>query len=199
MDESDGNRDSSFSGDASTSREEEVPMIDDDDRRPPLPFPERNSVFHNAPYFPATDNEEAVQLARDDTCSYIVVTLTFWFFVSMTLILGVYGPASLQLGPNSSILIKPNPLFVKNIKVEEMDDANNRPTVYGFYENPSLDVFATSFEAYRTSLPANTNKQWIYYLNQGSQINISYSVKSSSSFAVVLIIAQVNELQEAKS
>lgn len=111
----------------------------------------------------------------------------------MTLILGVYGPANLQLGPNSSILIKPNPLFVKNIKVEEMDDANNRPMVYGFHENPSLDGLATSSEAYRTSLPANTNKQWIYYLNQGSQINISYSVKSSSSFALILIIAQGSE------
>ncbi|KAK6779728.1 hypothetical protein RDI58_021912 [Solanum bulbocastanum] len=201
MEESDRNRsfssevrDEQFSGDASMSRhEEEVPVIDDDDRRPPLPFPERSNVFHNAPYFPATDNEEAVRLARDDTCSYIVVILTFWFFVSMTLILGVYGPGNLQLGPNSSILIKPNPLFVKNIKVEEMDGANNRPTVYGFYENPSLDVLATSSEAYRTSLPANTNKQWIYYLNQGSQINISYSVKSSSSFGLVLIIAQGSE------
>ncbi|KAJ8550938.1 hypothetical protein K7X08_000308 [Anisodus acutangulus] len=200
MEDSDRNRSllpEQFSGDASasTSREdEEVPVIDDDDRRPPLPFPERNnSVFHDAPYFPATDNEEAVRLARDDKCSCIVVILTFWFFVSMTLILGIYGPANLQLGPNSSILIKPNPLFVKNIMVEEMDDANNRPTLFGFSENPSLDVFATSSEAYRTSLPANTNKQWIYYLNQGSQINISYSVKSSSSFGLVLIIAQGSE------
>ncbi|XP_009796832.1 E3 ubiquitin-protein ligase APD2 isoform X1 [Nicotiana sylvestris] len=193
----DSDRNPSFSGDASAStsrEEEEVPVIDDDDRRPPLPFPERNSVFHNAPYFPAADNEEAVvPLARDDTWSCVVVVLTFWFFVSMTLILGVYGPSNLQLGPNSSILIKPNPLFVENIKVEEMDDANTRPMVYGFYENPSLDVLTTFSEAYKTSLPANTNKQWIYYLNQGSQINISYSVNSSSSHSLVLIIAQGSE------
>ncbi|KAH0635764.1 hypothetical protein KY289_035679 [Solanum tuberosum] len=66
-------RDEQFSSDASMSRhEEEVPVIDDDNRRPPVPFPERNNVFHNAPYFQATDNEEAVRLARDDTCSYIV-------------------------------------------------------------------------------------------------------------------------------
>lgn len=82
MEESD--RNPSFSGDtsASTSRdEEEVPVIDDDDRRPPLPFPERNSVFHNAPYFPAADNEEAVvPLTRDDTWSCVVVVFTFWFF-----------------------------------------------------------------------------------------------------------------------
>lgn len=88
MEESDRNRsfpsdfrDDQFTGDTSTSREEEeVPVIDDDDRRPPMPFPESNSVFHNAPYFPATDNEEAVRLARDETCSYIVVILTFWLF-----------------------------------------------------------------------------------------------------------------------
>lgn len=39
-----------------------------------------------------------------------------------------------------------------------MDDANTRPMVYGFYENPSLDVLTTFSEAYKTSLPANTNK-----------------------------------------
>ena len=88
MEESDWNqsfsseiRDEQFTGDVSISRhEEEVPVIDDDDRRPPLPFPERNDVFHNASYLPATDNEEVVRLDRDDTCSYIVVILTFWLF-----------------------------------------------------------------------------------------------------------------------
>lgn len=37
--------------------------------------------------------------------------------VSMTLILGVYGSVTLQLGPNSSILVQPSPLFVQSVKV----------------------------------------------------------------------------------
>lgn len=35
----------------------------------------------------------------------------------MTLILGVYGSVSLRVGPNSSILIRPNPIFVQSLKV----------------------------------------------------------------------------------
>ncbi|KAI8559639.1 hypothetical protein RHMOL_Rhmol04G0188800 [Rhododendron molle] len=70
--------------------------------------------------------------------------------VSVTLILGVYGSVNLQLGPNSSVLITPNPLFVEYIK------------------------------------------EWIYVLNEGSQINISYSVNSTSLSSLILIIAQEN-------
>ncbi|KAH9736530.1 E3 ubiquitin-protein ligase APD2 [Citrus sinensis] len=86
----------------------------------------------------------------DDTWPFIIVALTFWFFVSMTLILGVYGPENLILGPKSSILLQPSPFFVQKVK------------------------------------------EWIIYLNKGSQINISYSVKSPGS-SVFLIIAQGNE------
>ena len=37
--------------------------------------------------------------------------------VSMTLILGVYGSVNTRLGPNCSLLLQPNPLFVKYLKV----------------------------------------------------------------------------------
>lgn len=37
--------------------------------------------------------------------------------MSMTLILGVYGSSSLELGPNSSILLQPSPIFVQSVKV----------------------------------------------------------------------------------
>ncbi|KAH0737436.1 hypothetical protein KY290_036141 [Solanum tuberosum] len=60
-----------------------------------------------------------------------------------------------------------------------MDDANNKPMVYEFYENPSLDVLATSSEAYRTSLPANTNKA----RRNGT---ISQDIRKSSSYYVAL-------------
>lgn len=35
----------------------------------------------------------------------------------MTLVLGVYGSVNLRLGPNSSILVQPNALFVQSLKV----------------------------------------------------------------------------------
>ncbi|KAF7146282.1 hypothetical protein RHSIM_Rhsim04G0128400 [Rhododendron simsii] len=124
----------------------------------------------------ATAEDEAIsRFIREDSWSCIVVVLTFWFFVSVTLILGVYGSVNLQLGPNSSVLITPNPLFVEYIKVEQLDEANTGPTLYGLYEDPPCDV------------------EWIYVLNEGSQINISYSVNSTSLSSLILIIAQGSE------
>ncbi|XP_028102193.1 uncharacterized protein LOC114301432 [Camellia sinensis] len=108
----------------------------------------------------------------------------------MTLILGVYGAINLQLGSNCSLLITPNPLFVESIKVEQLDEANNGPILYGFYKEPPRDVVTTWSETQSTYIPAHLYKDWVYILNEGSQINISYSVNSPSSSSLILIIAQ---------
>ncbi|KAJ0089241.1 hypothetical protein Patl1_31340 [Pistacia atlantica] len=147
--------------------------------------------------------DDASTVISDDTWSCIIVVLTFWFFVSMTLILGVYGAANVRLGPNASILIRPNPFFVQTIKVEELEGTKPGPQLYGFYNSPPLDVVTTWSESYGVSVPADSHKanvqlvffchqKWIHFLNEGSQINITYSVKSPSS-SVFLIIAQGNE------
>ncbi|XP_059667991.1 E3 ubiquitin-protein ligase APD2 [Cornus florida] len=151
--------------------------------------------------FPMTD-EETSRLIRDDTWSCIIVVLTFWFFVSMTLMLGVYGTVTLQFGPNCSLLIQPNPFFVDYIKAQDLDDAKLGTTLYGFYNVPPLDVISTWSDTHTPYLPYGSHKEWIYYLNERSQINISYSVNSSSSAysvnssssaSIILIIAQGNE------
>ncbi|KAM7259156.1 hypothetical protein ACFE04_014897 [Oxalis oulophora] len=129
---------------------------------------------------------------RDDAWSCIIVVLTFWFFVSMTLILGVYGAVSLRLGPHSSILIEPNPLFVESVKVEELDDMKPRPTLFGFYKTPPLNDVAHWSEIRNVSINSNAHMEWIHYLNPGSQINISYTVKSPGS-SVFLVVAEGNE------
>ncbi|VFQ90971.1 unnamed protein product [Cuscuta campestris] len=173
-------------------REEEV-VVDDDDRRPPQPFP-----YHTTgtglddafpPHFQAGNYEETASFT-EDTWSCLVVVITFWFFVSLTLILGVYGTSNLELGPNASVLIKPNSLFVKHMMVEEIDIVKDGPLLYGLHKIPPLDVAAAWSEAYRTSLLANTHKDWTFYFNAGSQISISYNVKSLSSSSLVLVIAQ---------
>ncbi|XP_019162856.1 PREDICTED: uncharacterized protein LOC109159226 [Ipomoea nil] len=197
---------------ASGSGVREAEEVDDDDRRPPQPFPQRSTAVYDdrrhpqpfpqrstavydayPPHFQPTNNDETVQSSSDDTWSCVVVVTTFWFFVSMTLIWGVYGTSNLQLGPNSSIMIKPNPLFVEQITVEEIDNAKGGPMLYGLYRNPPLDIVDTWSEAYKTSLPANTHKEWTYYFNAGSQISISYNVNSLSSSSLVLVIAQGSE------
>ncbi|KAH9736522.1 E3 ubiquitin-protein ligase APD2 [Citrus sinensis] len=128
----------------------------------------------------------------DDTWPFIIVALTFWFFVSMTLILGVYGPENLILGPKSSILLQPSPFFVQKVKVQEIYELKPGPKLYGFYNSPPLDTVTTWSEKIIVSVPADSHQEWIIYLNKGSQINISYSVKSPGS-SVFLIIAQGNE------
>ncbi|KAI8004688.1 hypothetical protein LOK49_LG08G00689 [Camellia lanceoleosa] len=78
--------------------------------------------------------------------------------LSMTLILGVYGAINLQLGSNCSLLITPNPLFVESIKVEQLDEANNGPILYGFYKEPPRDVVTTWSETQSTYIPAHLYK-----------------------------------------
>jgi hypothetical protein len=53
----------------------------------------------------------------EDPWSCVVVVATFCIFVSMTLILGLYGTTNVWLGPNSSFLIKPTSVFVQNVIV----------------------------------------------------------------------------------
>ncbi|TQD69370.1 hypothetical protein C1H46_045097 [Malus baccata] len=129
---------------------------------------------------PALD--EVSTVITDDTWSCIIVLLTFWFFVSMTLILGVYGSSSLELGPNTSILMQPNPFFVQSIKVQELNVSNPGPVLYGFYSTPPLDTATIWSEMRTVSVPADSH-------TARSQISISYSVNSPSS-SVFLIIAQ---------
>ncbi|PNY05222.1 protein aberrant pollen development 1 [Trifolium pratense] len=88
---------------------------------------------------------------------------------AVTMIMGVYGSMSVALGPCSSIVFHPNPVFVQYVKVENLQ-ANPGLVLYGTYQYPSLD-------------------EWKLYLNRGSEVNISYSLSSESS-SVYLVIAE---------
>ncbi|WJX37266.1 hypothetical protein P8452_25042 [Trifolium repens] len=108
----------------------------------------------------------------DDIWSCIVVLVLFW------LIGGVHGSANLQLGPYSSHLIEINSVLVQSIKVEQ----NNKPKpglmLYGFDHPPPLDIKINWTEIYDESIPAKSQKEWIFYLNKDSQLDIFYNVKS---------------------
>ncbi|XP_073146484.1 E3 ubiquitin-protein ligase APD2-like isoform X2 [Henckelia pumila] len=119
-------------------------------------------------------------------------SVPFLFSGSMTLLFGVYASENVLLGPYSSILINPNHLFVDSIKVVELKTGKGL-TLYGFYKIPPLDVMITWSENHTTILPSRTHKEWNFFLNKGSQINISYSMNSLSSSSVVLVIAEGNE------
>ncbi|XP_014522556.1 uncharacterized protein LOC106779042 isoform X2 [Vigna radiata var. radiata] len=130
---------------------------------------------------------------RDETCSCFAVVFSFWLFVSMTMILGVYGSMTIVLGPTSSIVFQPSSLFVKSVKVENLMGKHGAwPILYGTYGYPALDVFSSWGETLNVSLPSGAEKEWKLYLNRGSAINISYHVSSRTS-SVFLIVAQGTE------
>lgn len=142
-----------------------------------VPIPPRRMAALTAPE----------DLPGDDTLSCVIVILTFWFFVSMTLIMGIFGSEDLQIGPYSSILLNPNPIFVSYLKMEA-SEMKAAPVVYGFYKRPPLDVTKIWSRSLSTSVRPDTHKEWVHYLNKGSQVNISYNVLSSSS--LILVIAK---------
>ncbi|GLU18855.1 hypothetical protein SLE2022_351320 [Rubroshorea leprosula] len=129
----------------------------------------------------------------DDVWSCIFVLVTFWFFASMTLILGFYGSVTLQLGPNDSRLLQTNRFFVQSVKVEEIGEHNPGIMLYGFHKKPLLDIDISWTEIHETMVPLDFHKEWLYFLNKGSEVNISYSVKSSGSSPLSLVIAQGRE------
>ncbi|KAI3939088.1 hypothetical protein MKX01_001956 [Papaver californicum] len=130
--------------------------------------------------------------SNDDSWSCLAMLVTFWFFASMTMILGFYGPLNLRVGPNCSRLIQMNSFFISNIKVQELAGPTDGLMLYSFHNPPPLDVQRTWSETYNESLPAYTHAEWIYFLNKGSEIDISYSVKSQGS-VLFLVIAEGKE------
>ncbi|KAH9602273.1 hypothetical protein KSS87_015679, partial [Heliosperma pusillum] len=60
---------------------------------------------------------------------------------------------------------------------------------------PPLDIAQTWSETLYASVKPESHEEWVYFLNEGSQINISYNVPTSSS--LLLIVAKgVEEMAE---
>ncbi|XP_068638513.1 E3 ubiquitin-protein ligase APD2-like isoform X2 [Aristolochia californica] len=142
----------------------------------------------------SVSNQTSSAAVGDEAWSCVVVLVSFWFFAaSMTLILGFYGSVNLHLGPNCSRLIHANSLFVQGIQVRVISEPKAGPMLYDFSSPPSLDVKTNWSEYHMETVAPNFHKEWIYYLNKGSQVNVSYFVKSTSSSPLSLVIAEGKE------
>ncbi|KAK9054934.1 hypothetical protein SSX86_026013 [Deinandra increscens subsp. villosa] len=99
--------------------------------------------------------------------------LTFYAYVMtfttvcLTVAFGFYPNGIIEIGMGSSLLLQPNRFFVKTVTVEQPSRNNVGPILYGFNNQPPLDDISSWSE------------HWVYFLNEGSQINISYSAQSS--------------------
>ncbi|CAM8964401.1 unnamed protein product [Rhodiola kirilowii] len=137
-----------------------------------------------------TGDAASPSVAREDLWSCLVVVLTFWFFASMTLILGFYGSTTITLGPNGSRIIQVSSFFVQSIKVQELDSSASGPMLYSFDSPPALDVEKNWSEEHNVSIVSDYHKEWLYFLNKGSKVEIYYRVKNPTSSPLSLVIAQ---------
>ncbi|XP_073135398.1 E3 ubiquitin-protein ligase APD1-like [Henckelia pumila] len=187
---------------------------------PPLPFPHHGTSHHHhhpsfpqppfpqPPLFPRRTRERTHNSSHRDVSMETVsdgpsqirvgvwfgvaVALFFYVFASAISIFGVYAPQDMRLGSYSSILINPNHLIVESVKVEKLEPAKDL-MLYGFHKSPPLDAVINWTDSHMVTFPASTHKEWIFYLNEGSRINISYSVNSGRSSSLVLVIVEGNE------
>ncbi|KAF8085309.1 hypothetical protein N665_0672s0025 [Sinapis alba] len=114
----------------------------------------------------------------------------------MALLLPATLPTNFWIGPNSSILIEPNSIFVQSVKVESLYGSESGLQLFGFYASPLVDVVNWS-ESRLVSLSHRSYKGWPYYLNEGSSLNISCNVKPEGSSVRLVVdkgsgVIQVN-------
>lgn len=115
----------------------------------------------------------------------------------MALMLGYYGPVELVVSPGCSRLVQASSFLVQDIKVrmEEGSQGNDGLVLYGLAGAPPIDVPAAWSEARRVVVPANSRREWVYFLNRGSQIEVAYSVKPETElpYPLCITIAQGKE------
>ncbi|KAL1193643.1 E3 ubiquitin-protein ligase APD1 [Cardamine amara subsp. amara] len=111
----------------------------------------------------------------------LAIFLLIWCLVAILMMVGVYGPYFVRIGPNTSILVEQNSIFVKGIKVMELENLKLGLQLFGFISPPPLDVYMNWSESRLSTISHNSYKVWHYYLNKGTSLNISFSVKPQGS------------------
>ncbi|OIW01182.1 hypothetical protein TanjilG_10343 [Lupinus angustifolius] len=91
----------------------------------------------------------------------VLAGLTFVYYaafvIAMTMILGVYGSRNHVLGPESSLVFQPSPLFVQYVKVENLESKPG-PMLYGSYTYPPPDMVTTWAQTLNVAILSNSHK-----------------------------------------
>lgn len=134
---------------------------------------------------------------RQECWACMIIPITFWIFVSLTLSLGLYGTTHLVLGPNYSHYLEASPIFVKEIKVkhEGLYDQGG-PMLYGFSNKPKLGVDRNWSTVYSLVVGSGYHKEISVWLNQGSKVGLHCEVKNNGFQDVLLVILKGRESLE---
>ncbi|KAJ1263707.1 hypothetical protein BS78_09G206900 [Paspalum vaginatum] len=130
-------------------------------------------------------------------CRFVSL-LALCSLASMAVMLGCYGPVvEVAVGPGCSRLVQASSVFVQGIEVsvEARAQGDGGLVLYGLAGAPPLDTPAEWSEARRVVVPANSHRQWAYFLNKGARIEAAYTVKSDTDvpYPLRIIIAQGSE------
>ncbi|PNT70893.1 uncharacterized protein LOC104583123 [Brachypodium distachyon] len=137
-----------------------------------------------------------------------VVLLALCSVAFVALLRGSYGPEELVAGPGFSRLLRVSSLFVQDITVRTDEEEEgegpggekNGLVLYGLAGAPRLlGAPAASWTTMRARrifvVPANSHRERVYFLNEGSQIQVDYSVDTGAEliYPLHIIIAQGKE------
>ncbi|KAG0518861.1 hypothetical protein BDA96_09G213700 [Sorghum bicolor] len=132
------------------------------------------------------------------TASRFVSLLAFSLLASMALMLGYYSPVELAVAPGCSRLVQASSVFVQGIEVSV--DAGSQGSggglvLYGLPVASPPDAPTEWPESRRVVVPANSHRQWTYFLNKGARLQADYSVMSEDDvhLPLCIIIAQGKE------
>ncbi|XP_013752199.1 E3 ubiquitin-protein ligase APD1 isoform X1 [Brassica napus] len=114
--------------------------------------------------------------------SYVAMVFFGWIIVATFMLMRVSHPTNVWLGPNASMLVQPNSIFIKSVKVENVYGSEPGLQLFGFYASPPVAIMNWS-ESRLVSVSHRSygSQGWPYYLNKGASLNISLNVKPEGS------------------
>ncbi|KAG0586975.1 hypothetical protein KC19_2G131700 [Ceratodon purpureus] len=105
------------------------------------------------------------------------------------MLLGLYGNQEVEMGVFYSRVMHANSFFVKEIKVQNVRDKG--PVAYSFSTRPELAPPVSDKRTQDILIDRRNHQRHIYWLNKGSHLEISCTLKDSESGTDSLIVAVV--------
>lgn len=134
---------------------------------------------------------------RQECWACMIIPVTFWIFVSLTLSLGLYGTTHLSLGPNYSHYLEASPIFVKEIKVKhEGRYDHDGPMLYGFSDKPKLSIDRNWSTVHSLLVDPEYHQEIAVWLNRGSKVGLHCEVKNNGFQDVLVIVLKGRESLE---
>ncbi|XP_057816164.1 E3 ubiquitin-protein ligase APD2 isoform X2 [Cryptomeria japonica] len=123
--------------------------------------------------------------SRDFWIAVVVVLPLFAIFGSFWLMFDAYGSKKMEVGLNSSYLLKANEQLVESILVRNIDQVPGL-RLYLFENKPLLNKTKEWTAEHNVMVSGNHHKEWAFWLNQRSEVNMVYKLPSTSSLFIIV-------------